>query len=42
VRGSGIGLSLVDSIMRLHRVALDVTSATGKGTKFTLSFPEAA
>ncbi|HRI59521.1 MAG TPA: HAMP domain-containing sensor histidine kinase [Saprospiraceae bacterium] len=40
VRGSGIGLSLVDSIMRLHRVALDVTSAHGKGTTFKLSFPE--
>ncbi len=39
VRGSGIGLSLVDSIMRLHRVALDVTSAQGKGTTFRLSFP---
>lgn len=39
VRGSGIGLSLVDSIMRLHRVALDVTSAQGKGTTFKLSFP---
>jgi signal transduction histidine kinase len=41
VRGSGIGLSLVDSIMRLHRVALDVTSAQGKGTTFSLSFPAA-
>ena len=39
VRGSGIGLSLVDSIMRLHRVALDVTSTHGKGTTFKLSFP---
>ncbi|MBX2889539.1 MAG: HAMP domain-containing histidine kinase [Saprospiraceae bacterium] len=39
VRGSGIGLSLVDSIMRLHRVALDVTSAQGRGTTFKLSFP---
>jgi signal transduction histidine kinase len=39
VRGSGIGLSLVDSIMRLHRVVLDVTSAQGKGTTFKLDFP---
>ncbi len=39
VRGSGIGLSLVDSIMRLHRVALDVTSQQGKGTTFKMSFP---
>ena len=39
VRGSGIGLSRVDSIMRLHRVALDVTSGQGKGTTFKMSFP---
>lgn len=39
VRGSGIGLSLVDSIMRLHRVVLDVTSGQGKGTTFKMSFP---
>lgn len=39
IRGSGIGLSLVDSVMRLHRVVLDVNSASGKGTTFTLSFP---
>jgi signal transduction histidine kinase len=42
VRGSGIGLSLVDSIMRIHHVALDVVSSQGKGTIFKLSFPEAA
>lgn len=39
VRGSGIGLSLVDSIMKLHHIALDVASAQGKGTTFKLSFP---
>lgn len=39
VRGSGIGLSLVDSIMRLHRVALDVSSIHGKGTTFKMNFP---
>ncbi|MDX1910066.1 MAG: ATP-binding protein [Saprospiraceae bacterium] len=39
VRGSGIGLSLVDSIMKLHSVALDVVSTQGKGTTFKLSFP---
>ena len=42
VRGSGIGLSLVDSILKLHRVALDVISAQGKGTTFRLSFPATA
>ncbi len=39
VRGSGIGLSLVDSIMKIHQVALDVVSTQGKGTTFKLSFP---
>jgi signal transduction histidine kinase len=39
VRGSGIGLSLVDSIMKLHSVALDVVTTQGKGTTFKLSFP---
>jgi signal transduction histidine kinase len=42
VRGSGIGLSLVDSILRLHRVGFDVVSSKGKGTTFKLSFPTAA
>lgn len=39
VRGSGIGLSLVDSILNLHRIALDVVSGEGKGTTFRLVFP---
>jgi len=39
VRGSGIGLSLVDSIMKIHKVALEVVSVQGKGTTFKLSFP---
>jgi signal transduction histidine kinase len=39
VRGSGIGLSLVDSIMKIHQVALDVVSTQGKGTTFNLRFP---
>lgn len=39
VRGSGIGLSLVESILKLHHVVLDVASAQGKGTTFKLSFP---
>ncbi|MBN8682776.1 MAG: HAMP domain-containing protein [Chitinophagales bacterium] len=42
VRGSGIGLSLVDSILKVHRVALDVRSKEGEGTVFSLSFPSAA
>jgi signal transduction histidine kinase len=39
IRGSGIGLSLVESILRLHRVALDVVSEKGIGTTFKLNFP---
>lgn len=42
VRGSGIGLSLVDSILKIHQVALDVVSTQGKGTTFNLSFPAMA
>jgi signal transduction histidine kinase len=42
VRGSGIGLSLVDSIMKIHQVALEVVSTQGKGTTFNLSFPAMA
>lgn len=42
VRGSGIGLSLVDSILKLHHIALDVASTQGKGTTFKLNFPSGA
>ncbi|MCC6724325.1 MAG: HAMP domain-containing histidine kinase [Saprospiraceae bacterium] len=39
VKGSGIGLSLVDSIMKLHRIKLQVSSIAPKGTVFRLEFP---
>lgn len=39
VRGSGIGLSLVDSILKLHQIALEVKSVREKGTTFQLNFP---
>ncbi|MEY3195201.1 MAG: hypothetical protein RIQ78_1298 [Bacteroidota bacterium] len=39
IRGSGIGLSLVDSILKLHHIALDVVSKNGVGTTFNLHFP---
>ncbi|MCC6413958.1 MAG: HAMP domain-containing protein [Saprospiraceae bacterium] len=42
VRGSGIGLSLVDSILKLHRVGLKVASKPGEGTTFRLDFPAVA
>jgi signal transduction histidine kinase len=38
VRGSGIGLSLVDSILKLHHIALNVVSEQGKGTVMQLEF----
>jgi signal transduction histidine kinase len=37
--GSGIGLSLVDEIVKLHRGTLNIASEVGKGTTVTLSFP---
>ena len=36
--GSGIGLSLSQQIMRLHRGAITVRSSVGEGTTFTLHF----
>lgn len=38
--GSGIGLSLVDSILRLHRIGIQVASKPGEGTRIRLTFPE--
>ncbi len=38
VKGSGIGLSLVDSILKLHHVDLRVSSFQGNGTTFKLQF----
>ncbi len=39
VKGSGIGLTLVDSIMKLHDIELSVESNPGYGSKFQLHFP---
>lgn len=39
VKGSGIGLSLVNSILELHQAGLDVMNTKGGGTTFTLKFP---
>jgi len=39
VKGSGIGLSLVNTILKLHHVDLKVISKVGEGTTFTLLFP---
>jgi PAS domain S-box-containing protein len=37
--GSGIGLALVQELVKLHQGAIDVTSVEGEGTCFTVSIP---
>jgi len=37
--GSGIGLPVVAAIARLHGADIDVTSESGTGTRFVVSFP---
>jgi len=37
--GSGLGLSIVDSVMQAHGGKVDVVSKPGAGTTFTLFFP---
>lgn len=39
VRGSGIGLSLVSTILQMHHISTEVHSEQGKGTTFVLRFP---
>ncbi len=39
VKGSGVGLSLVDSIVKLHNIVLKVSSQQSNGTVFRLEFP---
>jgi two-component system heavy metal sensor histidine kinase CusS len=40
--GSGLGLSIVQSIVRLHGGAARITSPPGSGTRVELTFPSAA
>lgn len=42
VRGHGIGLSLVDRIVKLHKATIMLESSVGKGSVFTLTFPSAS
>lgn len=38
-RGSGIGLAMVDEIVRLHEGTFQIDSVEGEGTTVTLRFP---
>jgi two-component system OmpR family sensor kinase len=38
--GSGLGLSIVDSVMKAHNGSVTVASQLGQGTTFTLFFPK--
>ncbi len=40
VKGSGVGLSLVDSIVKLHHISLKVSNLAPSGAVFRLEFPE--
>ncbi len=37
--GSGLGLSLVNSLIDLHGGMLDIDSTPGEGTKMSITFP---
>jgi two-component system OmpR family sensor kinase len=40
--GSGLGLSIVDAVMKAHGGSVSVASEVGKGSTFTLFFPQPA
>lgn len=40
VKGYGLGLSYVDSVIRSHHGRIEVSSETGKGTTFIISLPK--
>jgi len=38
-RGSGLGMSIVESILHKHKASVHVDSEVGKGTKISMIFP---
>jgi signal transduction histidine kinase len=40
-KGSGLGLFITEQVVRDHGGVIDVESAHGQGTSFTLAFPGA-
>jgi signal transduction histidine kinase len=42
IPGHGIGLSLVDKIIKFHKAQISVSSQPGKGTTFTITIPSAS
>ena len=39
--GTGLGLAIVQKIVDIHHGTIDVESAVGEGTKFTVKLPKA-
>jgi two-component system sensor histidine kinase BaeS len=42
ISGSGIGLAIVDELVRAHQGTIDITSHPGKGTQVTIEIPREA